>query len=92
MVVTSYGRIKNPDGKIKKNQENANNSPSYYCAAIIKTNLKNNQDFFNFFKRTKPDLTKLKVLRLCWKYNTCQDEENTEIWYETETKRLLLNV
>ena len=35
MVVTSYGRNKNLDDKIK-NQEKANNSPSYRCAAIKK--------------------------------------------------------
>ena len=33
VVVTSYGRNKNHD-EIKKNQEKANNSPSYRCAAI----------------------------------------------------------
>ena len=34
MAVTSYGRNKNHDDEIKKNQEKANNSPSYRCAAI----------------------------------------------------------
>ena len=34
MAVTSYGRNKNHDDKIKKNQEKANNSLSYRCAAI----------------------------------------------------------
>ena len=33
MAVTSYGRNKNQD-EIKKNQEKANNSLSYRCAAI----------------------------------------------------------
>ena len=36
MAVTSYGRNKNHDDEIKKNQEKANNSPSYRCAAINK--------------------------------------------------------
>ena len=36
MVVTSYGRNKNRDDEIKKNQEKANNSPSYRCVAINK--------------------------------------------------------
>ena len=35
-VVTSYGRNKNRDDEIKKNQEKAKNSPSYRCAAIKK--------------------------------------------------------
>ena len=34
MAVTSYGRNKNHDDEIKKNQEKANNSLSYRCAAI----------------------------------------------------------
>ena len=34
VAVTSYGRNKNHDDEIKKNQEKANNSPSYRCAAI----------------------------------------------------------
>ena len=38
MAVTSYGRNKNHDDEIKKNQEKANNSPSYRCAAIKKQN------------------------------------------------------
>ena len=33
MAVTSYDRNKNPD-EIKRNQEKANNSTSYRCAAI----------------------------------------------------------
>ena len=37
VAVTSYGRNKNHDDEIKKNQEKANNSPSYRCAAINKT-------------------------------------------------------
>ena len=36
MAVTSYGRNKNHDEEIKKNQEKAKNSPSYRCAAIKK--------------------------------------------------------
>ena len=32
--MTSYGRNKNHDDEIKKNQEKSNNSPSYRCAAI----------------------------------------------------------
>ena len=36
MVVTSYGRNKNRDDEIKKNQEKAKNSPSYRCEAIKK--------------------------------------------------------
>ena len=36
VAVTSYGRNKNHDDEIKKNQEKANNSPSYRCAAINK--------------------------------------------------------
>ena len=36
MAVTSYGRNKNHDDEIKKNQEKANNSLSYRCAAINK--------------------------------------------------------
>ena len=36
MAVTSYGCNKNHDDEIKKNQEKANNSPSYRCAAIKK--------------------------------------------------------
>ena len=36
MAVTSYGRNKNHDDEIKKNQEKANNSLSYRCAAIKK--------------------------------------------------------
>ena len=36
VAVTSYGRNKNHDDEIKKNQEKANNSPSYRCAAIKK--------------------------------------------------------
>ena len=36
VVVTSYGRNKFRDDEIKKNQEKANNSPSYRCAAIEK--------------------------------------------------------
>ena len=34
VAVTSYGGNKNHDDEIKKNQEKANNSPSYRCAAI----------------------------------------------------------
>ena len=34
MAVTSYGRNKNHDDEIKKNQEKANNSLGYRCAAI----------------------------------------------------------
>ena len=34
MVVTSYGRNKNPDNK--KKREKAKNSPSYRCVAIKK--------------------------------------------------------
>ena len=34
VAVTSYGRNKNHYDEIKKNQEKANNSPSYRCAAI----------------------------------------------------------
>ena len=34
VAVTSYGRNKNRNDEIKKNQEKANNSPSYRCAAI----------------------------------------------------------
>ena len=37
MAVTSYGRNKNHKDEIKKNQEKANNSPSYRCAPIKKT-------------------------------------------------------
>ena len=37
VAVTSYGRNKNHDDEIKKNQEKANNSPSYRCAAINQT-------------------------------------------------------
>ena len=37
MDVTSYGRNKDCDDEIKKNQETANSSPSYRCAAIKKT-------------------------------------------------------
>ena len=40
MAVTSYGRNKNHDDEIKKNQEKANNSPSYRSAAIKKDILK----------------------------------------------------
>ena len=36
VVVTSYGRNKNREDEIKKNQEKANNSPSYRCAATKK--------------------------------------------------------
>ena len=36
VAVTSYGRNKNHDDEIKKNQEKANNRPSYRCAAIKK--------------------------------------------------------
>ena len=36
VAVTSYGRNKNHDDEIKKNQEKANNSPSYCCEAIKK--------------------------------------------------------
>ena len=36
MAVTSYGRNKNHDDEMKKNQEKANNSLSYRCAAIKK--------------------------------------------------------
>ena len=36
VAVTSYGRNKNHDDEIKKNQEKANNIPSYRCAAIKK--------------------------------------------------------
>ena len=36
VAVTSYDRNKNHDDEIKKNQEKANNSPSYRCAAINK--------------------------------------------------------
>ena len=36
VAVTPYGRNKNHDDEIKKNQEKANNSPSYRCAAINK--------------------------------------------------------
>ena len=39
MAVTSYGRNKNHDDEIKKNQEKANNSLSYRCAAINQTKL-----------------------------------------------------
>ena len=35
--MTSYVRNKNHDDEIRKNQEKANNSPSYRCAAINKT-------------------------------------------------------
>ena len=38
MVVTSYVRNKNLEDEIKKNQEKANNSTSYRCAAINKYN------------------------------------------------------
>ena len=38
VAVTSYGRNKNHDDEIKKNQEKANNSPSYRCAAINNKN------------------------------------------------------
>ena len=38
VVVTTYGRNKNRDDEIK-NQEKANNSPSYRCAAINKWKL-----------------------------------------------------
>ena len=41
MVVTAYGRNKIRDDEIKKNQEQANNSPSYRSAAI-----KNNWKFY----------------------------------------------
>ena len=36
VAMTSYGRNKNHDDEIKRNQEKANNSPSYRCAAIKK--------------------------------------------------------
>ena len=38
MVMTSYGRHKNRNDEIIKNQERANNRPSYRRAAIRKTN------------------------------------------------------
>ena len=40
VAVTSYGRNKNHDDEIKKNQEKANNDPSYRCAAIKKEKVK----------------------------------------------------
>ena len=42
VAVTSYGRNKNHDDEIKKNQEKANNSPSYRCAAIKNQEKANN--------------------------------------------------
>ena len=51
MVVTSYGRNKNRDDEMK-NQEKANNSPSYRCAPInnlVKKNLENK--FIHFIPR-----------------------------------------
>ena len=36
VVVKSYGRNKNRDDEIKKNQGKANNNPSYRCVAIKK--------------------------------------------------------
>ena len=52
VAVTSYGRNKNHDDEIKKNQEKANNSPSYRCAAIKKSDW---QNFFprNFFQKVR---------------------------------------
>ena len=37
IAVTSCGRNKNHDDEIKKNQEKAQNRPSYRCAAIKQT-------------------------------------------------------
>ena len=51
VAVTSYGRNKNHDDEIKKNQEKANNSPSYRCAAIKKK--RQLADFFLFFSVSK---------------------------------------
>ena len=52
MAVTSYGRNKNHDDEIKKNQEKANNSLIYRCAAIKNTNvLKNLKKIANFIKK-----------------------------------------
>ena len=45
MAVTSYGRNKNHDDEIKKNQEKANNSLSYRCAAIKKIHVEISSDF-----------------------------------------------
>ena len=45
VVVTSHGRDKNRDDEIKKNQEKANISPSYRCAAIKKRECLNNRLF-----------------------------------------------
>ena len=37
VAATLYGRNKNHDDEIKKNKKKANNSPSYRCAAINKS-------------------------------------------------------
>ena len=48
--VTSYGRNKNHDDEIKKNQEKANNSLSDRCAAIKKLRKKWSEVINNFKK------------------------------------------
>ena len=53
VAVTSYGRNKNHDDEIKKNQEKANNSPSYRCAAIKKKRQIDWKFLFFFFSVKK---------------------------------------
>ena len=53
MAVTSDGRKKNHDDEIKKNQEKANNSPSYRCAAIKKRQRLNTIQILRAVKKQK---------------------------------------
>ena len=53
--MTSYGRNKNHDDEMKKNQEKANNSPSYHCAAIKKNQEKANNSLSYRFAAIKKE-------------------------------------
>ena len=73
MAVTSYGRNKNHDDEIKKNQEKANNSPSYRCAAIKK-------GLYNH------SMTSLNCFRLLLVLN---NDNNTEVLSRWVSRKLL---
>ena len=68
MAVTSYGRNKNHDDEIKKNQKKANNSLSYRCAAI--KNSKNQSEIAACEQKTtteKPNFCSNTVFSLYFK-------------------------
>ena len=63
VAVTSYGRNKNHDDEITKNQEKANNSPSYRCA-VIKNKYKRIQKIENLAKSAQIGLACVQFYKI----------------------------